>query len=78
MSEQRDQGPVVRIFTKLLANNDVKILILKYGNTLIFFCWKDVSSKNINAFENTLPTTVNEFVMNELVKLTMLCTTGSR
>ena len=33
-------------------------------------------SKNNNVFENTLATTVNEFVINELVKLTMLWTTG--
>ena len=32
--------------------------------------------KNINVFENTLVTTVNEFVIYELVKLTMLSTTG--
>ena len=36
-----------------------------------FFC-----SKTINVFENTLATTVNEFVINELIKLTMLWTTG--
>ena len=29
-------------------------------------------SANINVFENTLAKTVNEFVINELVKLTML------
>ena len=29
-------------------------------------------SKNINVFENTLATTVNEFVINKLVKLMML------
>ena len=28
--------------------------------------------KNINIIENTIATTVNEFVINELVKLTML------
>ena len=33
-------------------------------------------SKNINVFENTLAITVNEFVINELVKLTMLSSTG--
>ena len=32
-------------------------------------------SKTINIFENTLATTVNEFFINELVKLMMLCTT---
>ena len=29
-------------------------------------------SKNINVFENTLATAVNEFVINKLVKLMML------
>ena len=48
------------------------------------FWWKNMSSfyivkathsfcsKNINVFENTLATTADEFVINELVKLTML------
>ena len=35
-------------------------------------------SKNINVFENTLATTLNEFISNELVKLRMLWTTGPR
>ena len=35
-------------------------------------------SKNINVFENTLATTVNEFVINKRVKLTMLWTAGPR
>ena len=34
------------------------------------------ATKNINLFENTLATTVNEFVIKELVKLMMLRTTG--
>ena len=34
------------------------------------------SKKYIDIFENTLATTINEFVINELVKLTMLWTTG--
>ena len=48
------------------------------ANTLIFFAEKNVSSfshfcsKNINVFENTLATTVNVFVVNKLVKITML------
>ena len=29
-------------------------------------------SNNINVYKNTLATTVNEFVINELIKLTML------
>ena len=48
------------------------------ANTLIFFAekmWKAThifSEKNINVFENTLATTVKEFVINKLIKLTML------
>ena len=38
-----------------------------------FFC-----SKNINVYENTLAITVNVFVINELVNLTMLSATGPR
>ena len=37
-----------------------------------------VFSKSINIFEKTLATTVNEFVINELIKLTMLWTTEPR
>ena len=37
----------------------------------VIFC-----SKNIDVFENTLATTVNEIVINELIKLTMLWTTA--
>ena len=32
--------------------------------------------KNINWFENTLATTIKTFVIHELDKLTMLCTSG--
>ena len=42
-------------------------------NTLILFAEKNVSSENINVFENTLATTVNVFVISKLVKLMMLC-----
>ena len=54
------------------------------ASTLIFFAEKNVSSysllcsKNINVFINTLATTVNKFVINKLIKLTMLRTTGPR
>ena len=41
------------------------------GEIYSHFC-----SKNINVFENTLAATFNEFVINELVKLTMLWPTG--
>ena len=55
------------------------------ANTLIVFAEKNVSSfcsyshfcsKNMNVFENTLSTTVDEFVINKLVKPTLFCTTG--
>ena len=58
-------------------------------NTSIVFAEKNVSSfciekathifcsKNINISENTLATTAKEFVIIELVKLTMLWATGS-
>ena len=63
---------------------------MKYGKYIEIFCWQNVSSfciakathifaaKKINVFENTLATTVNEFVINKSVKLTMLWTTGPR
>ena len=53
-----------------------------------YLCWKKCEkllhcksysqfcSKNINAFQNTSATPFNEFVINEIVKLTMLKTTG--
>ena len=53
------------------------------ASALIFFAEKyeqllHFCRKNINVFENTLATTVNEFVINELVNLTMLWATGPR
>ena len=60
----------------------LKVSVLKYGLYFLFFSFffaeKNVSSfcsKNINVFENTLTTTINEFAINELVKLTILWTT---
>ena len=41
----------------------------KNCNSYTYFC-----SKNISVFENTLATTVNEFVIYEFVKLKMLLT----
>ena len=41
-----------------------------------FASYSHFCSKNINVLENTLATTVNEFVINELVKLTMLWIAG--
>ena len=55
------------------------------ANTLIFFAEKmwvafalTFCIKNISVFENTLVTIVNKFVINELIKLTMLWTTEPR
>ena len=70
--------PVVQNFTKLLTKVTSNFLSRNMANTLICFAEKNVSSyshflqRNINVFENTSATTVNEFVLNELVKLTML------
>ena len=62
----------------------VKFSILKCGKYNDIFCckmWHCKSyslfcSKNINVFENALATTVNAFVINKLIKLTMLWITG--
>ena len=42
------------------------------------FCYSHFCSKNINVSENTLAITVNKFVINKLVNLKMLLTTGPR
>ena len=63
-------GPAVQNLAKLLANVTLKCLSWNMANTLIFLL------KNINVFENSLASTVNEFVINKLVKLTMLWTNG--
>ena len=73
---------------EVVSYRDVKISILKYGIYIDIFCCKNVSSfcksyshfcsKNNNVFENTLATTVNEFVISKLIKLMMLWTTGPR
>ena len=65
--------------TKLLANVKLKFLSWNMANTLILFAekmWVAFAAKIINIFENTLATTVYEFVINKLIKLTMLWTTG--
>ena len=77
------QDPVVQNLTKLLPNVTLKFLSWNKANTLIFFPEKMKSishfcRKNINVSENTLAATFNEFVLNELVKLTILWTTGPR
>ena len=65
--------PVVKNWTKLLANVTLRFLSWNMANTLIFFFWKMwvafalqklltfLQKKDINVFENTLATTVNEF-----------------
>ena len=83
---------VVQNLTKLLAYVTLKFLSWNMANTLIFFIYKNVGSfcianckiyshfcsENTNVFENTLATTVNEFVIFELVKLIILWTTKPR
>ena len=68
------QGLVVQNLTRLLANMILKF-VLKYGKYIDIFAEKNVSrfwSKKINVFENTFATTVNNFIINKLFKLTML------
>ena len=67
----------------VLSLHVIKFLSWNMANTLILFAEKyewllhsHFCSKTINVFENALATTVNESVINELVKLTMLWTTG--
>ena len=53
----------------------LKFLSRNMANTLIFLAEKKSGyfcSKNNSVFENTLTTTVNEFVIDKLVKLTTL------
>ena len=47
-------------------------------NMLIFLAEKNVSSKTINVFENTLATTVNKLVIHKLANLVMLRKTWPR
>ena len=71
---------------KLIDNMMLKISILKYGKYIDFFFLKkkmwvafatqSFAANNINVFENTLATTINEFDINKLIKLTMLWTIG--
>ena len=84
------QDPVFQNLTKLLAKLTIKFQRSKFwniANILIYFAGKKkwavlakatniFCSKNINVFENILATTVNKFVTNQHVKLTMLWTTG--
>ena len=81
-------GPVVQNLMKFLANLMLKFLSGNMANTVIFFAEKNVSSfllqnatyicaaKNISVFENTSATIANKFVINRLVKLTLLWMTG--
>ena len=74
------QGPVVQTSMKLLANVTLKFLSWNMANTLIFFAAKILvafayfCSKNISVLKNTLAKTVNGFVNNKHIKLTMLLT----
>ena len=68
------------------------ISILKYGKYIDIFLlkkkkmWKKciaktnliLQQKNVNVFENTLATTVNQFIVSKLIKLMILWTTGPR
>ena len=68
-----NQDPVVQNLTKFLANETLKFLTWNMANTLIFFAKAThIFAANIYVFENTLATTVTEFVINNLVKLTLL------
>ena len=74
-------GPVVQHLTKLLAN--VMLNFLEIVQIHRYFCWKKNNmqvafafqklltflQQNINVFENTLATTVNECVIHKLIKL---------
>ena len=74
-----DVDQVVQNLTKLLANVALKFLswnvILLYKIDLEI--WQ-IHWYFVNVFENTLATAVNEFVISEFVKLTMLWTTEPR
>ena len=82
-------GPSSSKLNKVVSLHDAKISILKYGKYIdIFFAEKNASSfcmqklliflqQRYQCFWNILAT-FNEFVINELVKLTMLRTTGPR
>ena len=66
------QDPVVQNVTKLLTNVTLTFLSWNMAHTLIFLLKSPMFANAINVFENTLATTVNEFVVNKLVKQTML------
>ena len=79
------QGTLVQNLIKLLANVMLKfqnLMKLLANVTLKFLSWNmsysHFCSKNINVLENTLAITVNGYVINKLVKLKMLWTTGPR
>ena len=63
---------------EVVSKRDVKINILKYGKYIDMFAEKNVSSFYIaqsfaaKVFDFILATTITEYVINELVKLTML------
>ena len=71
-------GPSCSKFNEVVRLRDVKVSILKYRYFLRenvgSFCksYSHFCSKNIHVFENTIASAVSEFVINGLVKLTML------
>ena len=82
----KSSGPSCSKLTMSLVNDSLKFtLIRKYSD---IFCWKNVNSfcsakathifsaKNIRILCIESAKTVNEMTLNELVKLTMLWTTG--
>ena len=67
-------SPVVQNLMTLLGNVTLNFY-LEIWQIHRYFWLKNVSrfcSKNINVFENTLTTTANMFVINKLIKLTVL------
>ena len=67
------QGQIVENLMKLLTKMTLKFLSWNMANALIFIAEKCeqltfFAAKNINVFEDTLATTINKFVINELVK----------
>ena len=54
-----------------IRDNESRLYIDIFAETELS-SFSSFCSKNINVFENTLATTVHEFVINELLKLTML------
>ena len=78
----------MNVFNYHKGSENINNTPVKYGKYIDNFDEKNISSfcivkathifaEKINVFENTLVTTANEFVINELVKLMLLWTTRS-